>query len=154
MHYYSGHSDRVKRGVVIGFFLRAYRICRKEFLEEEIEHIMSSFTKLKYPKGLLISLKQKAINIRKKSTTRRPKNKDERYLTIPISKPAETIANELEKTGFKVAFASGKKVGDVVKKTTADKSQNKSIVYKVPCGVCNKSYIYWEYRRNWEGIRN
>ena len=109
VHYYSGHSDRVKRGVVIGFFLRAYRICSKEFLEEEIEHIMSSFTKLKYPKGLLISLKQKAINIRKKSTTRRPKNKDERYLTIPISKPAETIANELEKTGFKVAFASGKK---------------------------------------------
>ena len=141
VHYYSGHSDRVKRGVVIGFFLRAYRICSKEFLEEEIEHIMSSFTKLKYPKGLLISLKQKAINIRKKSTTRRPKNKDERYLTIPISKPAETIANELEKTGFKVAFASGKKVGDVVKKTTADKSQDKSIVYKVPCGVCNKSYI-------------
>ena len=29
----------------------------------------------------------------------------------------------------------------MVKKTTADKSQDKSIVYKVPCGVCNKSYI-------------
>ena len=60
VHYYSGHSERVKSGVVIGFFLRAFRICDEEYLTEEIEHITETFTRLKYPKGLLIRLRKKA----------------------------------------------------------------------------------------------
>ena len=27
VHFFSGHSERVKRGIVLGFFLRALRIC-------------------------------------------------------------------------------------------------------------------------------
>ena len=141
VHFYSGHSDRVKRGVVIGFFLRAYRICSEEYLDDEIQHIISSFTKLKYPKGLLLDLKRRALNIRKKSTKAKTKKRDERYLTIPKSKPAETIAIHLEKTGFKVAFTAGRKIGDLMKERTKDVSTDKSVVYKVPCGSCRKSYI-------------
>ena len=141
VHYYSGHSDRVKRGVVLGFFLRAYRICSEEFLHDEIQHIISSFAKLKYPKRLLIDLKRKALQIRKRSTRTKPKKKDERYLAIPKSKPAETIVNQLERTGFKVSFTSGRKIGDMLKEKRKDKETDKSIVYKVPCGSCRKSYI-------------
>ena len=141
VHYYSGHSDRVKRGVVLGFFLRAYRICSKEYLDDEIQRIISSFTKLKYPKGLLIDLKRKALEIRKRSTKTKQKKKDERYLTIPNSKPAETIANQLERTGFKVSFTSGRKIGDLLKEKIKDRETDKSIVYKVPCSSCRKSYI-------------
>ena len=141
VHFYSGHSDRVKRGIVIGFFLRAYRICSEEYLDDEIQHIISSFTKLKYPKGLLLDLKRRALNIRKKSPKAKAKKKDERYLTIPKSKPAETIAIQLEKTGFKVAFTAGRKVGDLMKARTKDVSTDKSVVYKVPCGSCRKAYI-------------
>ncbi|XP_069992330.1 uncharacterized protein [Penaeus vannamei] len=36
IHYFSAHSKRTKEGVVIGFFLRAFRICIPEFLEEEM----------------------------------------------------------------------------------------------------------------------
>ena len=141
MHFYSGHNDRIKRGIVLGFFLRAYRICSVEYIDEEIDHIISSFTKLKYPKGLLLNLKTKALNIRKKSSKPKKKNKDERYLTIPNSKPAETIASQLEQTGFKVAVTSGKKVGDMFKQKTADKVSDKSVVYQIPCESCNKTYI-------------
>ena len=113
----------------------------KEYLDEEIEHIISSFLKLKYPKGFLINLKRKAINIRKKSTTEKKKKKKERYITIPISKPAETIANQLETTGFKVAFTSGRKLGDMLRTKATDMVRDKSVVYEVPCGSCQKSYI-------------
>ena len=58
VHFYSGHRDSVKQGIIIGFFLRAYRTCSEEFLDDEIQHIISSFTKLKYPKGLLLDLKR------------------------------------------------------------------------------------------------
>ena len=142
VHFYSGHSDRVKRGIVIGFFLRAYRICSKEYLDEEIQHIISSFSKLKYPKGLLFDLKQKALNIKRRAKTGKKKKEDERYITIPNSKPGHTIANDLEKTGFKVAFTSGAKVGDILNKPkTTDKKRDKSVVYRVPCGSCSKAYI-------------
>ena len=142
VHFYSGHSERVKRGVVIGFFLRAYRICSEEYIEEEIKHIISAFTKLKYPRGFLVNLKKKALDIRKRSRTGKKTNKDERFITIPISKPAETIAKRLETTGFKVAFTSGKNVGNMLAiREKPQRIENKSVVYKVPCGACTKSYI-------------
>ena len=143
VHFYSGHSDRVKSGVVLGFFLRAFRICSPEYIEDEVEHIMSSFAKLKYPKGFLVNLKRKASNIRKRSPTAKTKNKDERYITIPNSKAAVTIAKQLETTGFKVAFTSGKRVGDMIseKKGEVQKGNVNSVVYQVPCGSCNRKYI-------------
>ncbi|XP_063871036.1 uncharacterized protein LOC135106189 [Scylla paramamosain] len=36
IHYLSAHSMRVKSGVIIGFYLRAFRICSNNFLEQEI----------------------------------------------------------------------------------------------------------------------
>lgn len=35
IHFLSAHSERTKRGVVIGCFLRALRICSTEYLKEE-----------------------------------------------------------------------------------------------------------------------
>ena len=49
IHYFSAHSQRVKSGVVIGVFLRALRICSEELLQDEVNFIMISFLKLKYP---------------------------------------------------------------------------------------------------------
>ncbi|XP_076042035.1 uncharacterized protein LOC143025939 [Oratosquilla oratoria] len=52
IHYFSAHSGRVKTSVLIGFFLRTFRICRKRLLEDELAHIKNTFKKLKYPGGL------------------------------------------------------------------------------------------------------
>ena len=38
VHFYSAHAERVKTGIVIGFFLRAFRICNAEYLDEKIQH--------------------------------------------------------------------------------------------------------------------
>ena len=37
VHFYSRHNDRVKSGIVLGFFLRAFRICSSDFIDDEIE---------------------------------------------------------------------------------------------------------------------
>nr|XP_027230559.1 uncharacterized protein LOC113822215 [Penaeus vannamei] len=37
MHYFSAHGKRTKEGLVIGFFLRALRMCSPDFLEEEMQ---------------------------------------------------------------------------------------------------------------------
>ena len=67
VHLFSGHSERVKNGIVIDFFLRAFRICSEDFLQEEINHIFQTFQRLHYPKGYLIRMRKKAEEIRSKS---------------------------------------------------------------------------------------
>lgn len=142
VHFYSGHTDKVKRGIVLGFFLRAFRICSTEYLEEEIKHIMSSFARLKYPKGLLINLRKKAVEIRNRSKTKKKETKkDSRHISIPNSKLATTIANRLEKTGVRVALTSGRKLKEMLGQRKDKSSHVNSVVYRVPCGVCDKSYI-------------
>ncbi|XP_076039155.1 uncharacterized protein LOC143024255 [Oratosquilla oratoria] len=65
-HWLSAHDERTKTGVVIGFFLRALRICSKEFLEEEIRRVTNTFISLGYPEGLLSTSLSKAQNIRQR----------------------------------------------------------------------------------------
>ena len=69
IHYYSGHNQRIKTGVLIGFFLRAYRVCSSIYLEEELNHIIDMFSKLKYPLWTILKCKHKAKNIRETSPT-------------------------------------------------------------------------------------
>ena len=139
--FFSGHSERVKRGIVLGFFLRALRICSQEFLDDEIQHIISSFLKLKCPKGLLLSLKKKSVAIRNRTSKEKSRKKDIRFISIPNSKAAESIVNELETAGIKIAVTSGKKIGGMLTEKKGSDYQDFSVVYKVPCGSCDKSYI-------------
>ena len=141
MHFFSGHSDGVKRGIVLGFFLRALRICSNEYRDEEIQHIISSFMKLKYPKGFLLDLKKKAVCIRKKSKSEKKRKKDVRFISIPNSKAAVTIANRLETAGVNVAITTGKRIGEMLTRRETSNDAMSSVVYKVPCGTCDKSYI-------------
>ena len=141
IHFYSGHSDRVKRGVVLGFFLRAYRICSEEYLEQEIQHVLDSFIRLKFPKGLLLNLKRKAMEIRNRAETERQRKKNERYLTIPNSKLANVVAKRIETTGARTAVTSGRKIGEMIRKKEKKDKSDKSVVYRVPCGICEKAYI-------------
>ena len=126
---------------MLGFFLRAYRICNEEYLKEEIQHIVASFTKLSYPKGLLLNLKRKAISIREKTKTTTNRKKDLRYISIPNSKASETIANQLETTDVKVAFTTGRKINDMLSKREKINQTEHSVVYKIPCGTCHRAYI-------------
>ena len=141
VHFFSVHTDKVKRGIVIGFFLRAFRVCSEEYLEEEIQHIILSFMKLKYPKGFLLNLKKKAINIRNRSKRTKTRKKDVKYMSIPNSETAETIAKNLETTGIRVAVTSGRKIGEILSKNKTCQHNDNSVVYKIPCGSCDKSYI-------------
>jgi len=40
-----------------------------------------------------------------------------------------------------IVTTSGKKIGQVVRKTKTKKQNSDSIVYKIPCGRCDKSYF-------------
>ena len=39
VHFFSGHDEGVKNGIVIGVFLRAFRVCSEDFFDDEIQQL-------------------------------------------------------------------------------------------------------------------
>lgn len=164
IHSLSAHTDRTKSGVIIGFFLRAIRICSPEFLQNEYKYIVNSFQELGYPKGLILKLKQKAIKIMERKEEGNgvdpginpeinprvipevdPRvapeaNPKPRYLIIPHSQENEIIQMSLRTSKTQVVFASNVKISEITK--NAKKSVNDlSIVHRISCDSCHKKYF-------------
>ena len=49
-HFYSAHPLSTKKGILIGLFTRAHRLCSSEHLNAEINDISRAFKRLHYPK--------------------------------------------------------------------------------------------------------
>ena len=94
VHYLSRHSERTKTGTVIGFFLRALRICSEEYIQHDFQYIFDTFKKLGYPYGLLQRLKKKANEIFMRSTRNNGKKKKE-YISVPSTARGEIITKNL-----------------------------------------------------------
>ena len=43
VHFYFSHSDRVKRSVVLDFFLRALRICSYDHVDDEVHYVITYY---------------------------------------------------------------------------------------------------------------
>ena len=139
VHYLSAHSEKVKSGIIIGFFLRAFRICSAEFVDEEVNHIFEIFIELGYPEAMLVSCKNKAKQIRKNKASKKKERK--RVITVPKSSKTEILNKKLKKAGMLLIEKSGGKIGDMFRKhPKTENSQPNSIVYSVPCKGCQKSY--------------
>ena len=65
--FFSAHNRRVKQSTVVGFFLRAFRICSPEFLEPELQNIMESLRKLEYPTSIILMMKKRADTIHRRA---------------------------------------------------------------------------------------
>ena len=136
IHYHSAHDEKTKSGVIIGFYLRAFRICSPEYVDEEIKYITYTFEKLGYPKGVLAASLKKAENIRRRKKT---EESNVRYLVVPNSSLANTLSSALRPTGLVVVCDTGKKIGELVKcKDNTDINEN-SIIYKIPCNNCDRA---------------
>ena len=141
IHYYSAHSDRIKSGVIIGFFLRAFRVCSEEHIDEEVNYIFKVFSDLGYPEGLIHRLRRKALKIRGRRTEDTKGN--EEYITVPNSKYSGEIGHLLRKAGINVACSTGEKIGAIVRRKEGYRGVkvDDSVVYQIPCGNCDLSYF-------------
>lgn len=63
VNFYSNHSDKIKSGIMMGFYLRALRICGHQYLPKEETHIENTFKNLQYPYHFIHNTKRKAYKI-------------------------------------------------------------------------------------------
>ena len=138
VHFYSAHGERVKSGIVIGFFLRAFRICDEEYLPEDIQHIFDTFIKRKYPKGFICKQNKKAEEImRNKRKMSNRKTKPAKWISILLA-----ISRELEKVDVRVVSRSGRTIQELATNRKEKKTEfENSVVYELPCAGCSKTYV-------------
>ncbi|XP_069982210.1 uncharacterized protein [Penaeus vannamei] len=134
IHYYFAHSRKTKSGVVIGFFLLALRICSPEFLETEVTHVINSFMKHKYPKGLQINLRKKAEDILSRSN---PVASSHILVLPPCS---QALSKYLGNT-TKIASTSGGKIHSIIRDNKQPRNNPNSAVYRIPCTSCDNAYF-------------
>ena len=144
VHFYSAHDLKTKSGIIIGFFLRALRICSQEFLDEEINYITKAFKNLCYPVGMISTLLQKATKIKQRTECK--DKPDVRYLVVPNSSFSDVLSSTLRPTGLIIVNDTGRKIGHMIKKRKNESNSETSVVYKIPCNDCDSAYYGETYR--------
>ena len=62
------------------------------------------------------------------------------YLVAPHTQHTDLIGKKLT-SGIKVVSTAGRKIGTMVKRKKDKVEDSDSVVYKIPCGKCDKSYF-------------
>ena len=137
LHAFSDQSEKVKVGVISGFFLRGYRICSPVYLQGEINYIRNVFLKLGYSNRVidkgLFKAKQKFYNIGESL-----REKKENVLVLPM---CDRSVEDFCQKKIQIVRMAGSKIGDLVKSKNNTYISKNAGIYAIPCDQCDKVYI-------------
>ena len=144
IHFFSHHSTEIKRDVVTGLFLRAYRICVPSCLDDELSYIRTCFNELAYPDWFIDSAHKKARKIYYSNDNSRQWNEEgKKVVKLPFNKNLKEITKNLEVDEHKFVFHFS---NTIRKNLCKNKLENQNIeekpgVYVIKCQDCNLSYV-------------
>ena len=142
IHYHSHHSDKIKSGILIGFFIRALRICSPQYLQDEEEVIEKTFRKLQYPENTIKRAKKKARNILNKKKAK--ENSEIRRITLPTNKQSLQLQNSLARCPIKIATTTSTTIKELLNKKKPQNQTDPNLIgglYTIPCKTCNLFYV-------------
>ena len=148
IHYYSFHDKRIKKAVISGMFLRAYRICNSDKLQDEIEHIQGIFTELRYPEWFIhdAHISARKTFFKKGNTTREPPRK---CLVVPYNEGFRGFKKVCQQESVGVAFTYPNTISKTLIKNKP-KTEENVVVYTMPCKTCPQKAYVGETGRNLE----
>ncbi len=106
----SSHDPRILQGVFKGFVHRAFRICSENYIEKELEFLISVFEENGYQK---VELRKIIEDVRRRSSERREIQEDRDDGSLPtVALPylpgiSTKLRKAFKKAGYKTAFKSG-----------------------------------------------
>ena len=145
LHYFSNHSDQVKRSVASGLFLRALRLCSPQHLDQELICVRKQLSKLGYPDWFL----DKSLSIAKSnyygsnsSTSSNNEFHSQKILKVPYNVSTHSVLKTLPKDYVRVICSYPNKLfSNVVNVHQKEKCDVSPGVYKIPCNDCDLIYI-------------
>ena len=147
LHYFSWCSTEIKKGLAQTLFLRALRVCDKEYLTKEFEFICQCLKKLAYPQRVLDVAWRKArqVYFRQINGSVRQKDVDSKRkkLFLPYMPSLEIKKNNLKNFDSDIVFTyKNKLVNKLCKNRPAPiESKSGAGVYQVPCADCDLVYF-------------
>ena len=138
IHYFSYHNSSTKHSVISSMFLRAFRICSPQHLDNEVSYIWKTFLSLKYPDWFIKKSYFKARQSYFKPKP--PPSIKKSFVSVPYISELNNIVTLNRNLDVQIAF----------KYTSTLKSmlvKNKNVepttagVYKIPCRDCDNVYI-------------
>ena len=141
----------MKRQVVVGFFLRAFRICSSNHLDAELRLVTEAFVKLCYPRGFILHCQRRAADIKARPLPVPVPDGQEAPPKVPrLALPNSPLLEQIQRlVGDQVSIVPtcGMKVRDIVSVRRPPHKLPDSDVYQIPCGGCDSVY-YGETRRS------
>ena len=141
IHYFSAHSDSIKKSVISSQFLRGLRICDPPFIDEEIRKIFEIFGNLGYPgnfiRKCLSSAKSNFYGSRRRSKFNQDSNK---IISLPYNESLDKIKYDLRNSGCELVF----NYPSTVSKSLINNRPNTNEqcgTYEISCNNCPKKYF-------------
>ena len=144
-HFYSAHPLPTKQGILIGLFLRAFRLCSTDHLSTEIQHISKGFLRLKYPNYVI----RKALSTAKwrfHNPVTRERTTSKYHLPLPCHPDYEPLRRPLASFGVSTSFSSSNTLRSHLSKTgpRTPTASELPCVYVVDCKQCPEGVYYGE----------
>ena len=139
IHAFSGHSDHVKLGAINSIFLRAYKICDREFLDEEICFITQVFKQLGYDDCFIEKAHSKAKKVFY-TTNKREVKKYEKVVVLPSVCEGYSYKTLFHKD-VRVVFNNNSTTRQFLRNPITKQADSDAGIYAIPCEDCPKKYI-------------
>jgi predicted GIY-YIG superfamily endonuclease len=139
IHWFSSHNFNTKRGIIIGQFLRALRLCSPQYVDEELLYISEVFKKLAYPENIIYSAlrtAKKRFYIPHENENEDLKNKN--IILIP-SLPSKILRDSIPQCISIITKGINKISSEII--TNRNSIKYDAGIYKIPCDDCEKCYI-------------
>ena len=138
VHFYSGHSEKIKYSVFSSMFLRALRIVSPQYLDMEEKEIRSIAESLCYPVAFIEKSYCKAKKTFYSNVQREPTQLTN-ILTLPYNNELTHLVPLFKLLNINLVFNFKVNLKSILIKNSPTNQNN--IIYKIPCKDCPKFYI-------------
>ena len=144
IHSFSNHSYGVKLGTMVGMFLRSYRICSPEFIDEEIQYLTNVFNSLGYHHRFIhkAHMKSRKSFYKPSNNTQNinPEN-NKQYLVLPPLSDNNLTQSLISDMNINIANKNTNTLRQMFNNYKTSSSTDSSTIYYIPCQSCSLGYI-------------
>ena len=159
LHAFSYQPLSQKTSVIRSLFLRAYRYCEEQYLQEELQTVQQGFLQLGYTeefirkcnlsahKGRMNELKKENLQSLQElpfaENTTVPAEKQEPLatITLPYHPCMLKLRPRLSEMGIRLTFSSNSAIGRQLRRKNTTRVQPRGSVYVVNCSGCDDVYV-------------
>ena len=85
IHFYFHLNKKIRTGLIIGFYQRALKTCRPQYLNEEVKYIEHSLKILKCPKIFILNVRKKLLRSNKPKKNNPTIHRTHRPISLPTN---------------------------------------------------------------------